>query len=269
MFFTGKIINLKFVLCLFTVLTVALPVSVGQTQTLKDLPLATVEFPPFHYKNGDRVSGFITEIVEATFLRIGYAAKIDVYPSKRGKNLAESGKLAGIFAFTKKPERLKKYHFTSPVGTIRDVFFKRKDRDISWAKMEDLQSYIIGATDTYNYSPIFMRSIRDGVINTEMIVSQTPEVLHLRKLAGKRIDLAICEISLCSFIIRKSAPAFDSLDYIDKAIGSVRTFHLGISRNWPGAAKLTREFDAALVELEDEGVIAEIHKRYGIVPYKE
>ncbi len=243
--------------------------SLGQTEPGRVLPLATVEFPPFHYGEGGRVAGFITETVEVTLRRMGYEPQIDIYPSKRGKHLAKTGKLAGIFAFTKKPERLQNYHFTRSLGTIRDVFFKRKGEDITWEELADLQPYLIGATETYNYAPVFLAAVGVGAINTDMVVSQKPEVLHLRKLVAGRIDLAICEISLCNFIIAKSAPEFDRIDFIDKAIGPVRTFHMGISRNWPDAARLTREFDAALSDLQAEGVIAEIHRRYGIVPYEE
>jgi polar amino acid transport system substrate-binding protein len=256
---------LSFVLftCLFFI------ASIGQSQPIKELPLATVEFPPFHYKNQGRVAGFLTEIVETTVSRMGYKAKIDIYPSKRGKLLAESGKLAGIFAFTKKPERLAKYHFTRPLGTIRDVFFKRKDRYISWRELADLKEYLIGATESYNYAPVFMDAVENREINTEMIVSPTPEIIHLRKLVNRRMDMAICEISLCNFIIKKESPMFDSLDYIDKAIGPVRTFHLGISRNWPNAFELTELFNATLIKLEGEGVVQKIHAKYGIIPYKE
>ena len=235
----------------YTILSIGIfvPLSSGWALEQVALPLATVEFPPFHYKKNGQVAGFITDIVKTTLKRMGYEAKIDIYPSKRGKQLAERGKLAGIFAFTKKPERLTKYHFPRPLGTIRDVFFKRKDRSIHWEKMDDLKPYLIGATETYNYAPVFLNAIREKRIHTEMVVSQTPEILHLRKLVGKRIDLAICEISLCRFIIKNNAPAFDDLDYIDQTIGPVRTFHLGISRKWPDSKELTMKFDAALIQL--------------------
>jgi polar amino acid transport system substrate-binding protein len=238
-------------------------------QDMRPLPLATVEFPPFHFKSNGEVTGFLTEIVTTTLQRMGYDAKINIYPSKRGKHLAESGQIAGIFAFTKSPDREKKYHFTLPLTHIRDVFFKRKSSNISWEKLEDLQPYLIGATATYNYAPVFLQAIKNDLVNSEMVVSPTPEIIHLRKLVGKRIDLAICEITLCSFIIKQNSKDFNSLDYIDKPVGPVRSFHLGISRKWPGGAKLTKQFNAALLELEKEGVTAQIYTRFGIIPYKE
>ncbi|MBF0381115.1 MAG: transporter substrate-binding domain-containing protein [Magnetococcales bacterium] len=260
--------NLKLLalpILLFTVFTT----TVAFGQNLTPLPLATVEFPPFHYKTGSEVTGFLTQIVKITFKRIGYDAKIDIYPSKRGKNLAERGEIAGIFAFTKNQDRLNKYHFTLPLGHVRDVFFKRKTSDISWEKLEDLKPYIVGATATYNYAPVFLQAIEKGVLKSEMVVSPTPEVIHLRKLVGKRIDIAICEITLCNFIINNNNKEFNTLDYINKEIGDVRTFHLGISRKWSGGEELTRKFNAALLELEKEGVIAQIYDSFGIVPYEE
>jgi polar amino acid transport system substrate-binding protein len=149
------------------------------------------------------------------------------------------------------------------------VFFKRKSSDISWEKIEDLQPYLIGATATYNYAPVFLQAVKSGRINSEMVVSPTPEVIHLRKLVGKRIDLAICEVTLCNFLIKQNSKAFNSLDYIDKSVGQVRSFHLGISKNWPGGEELTKQINAALLELVKEGVIAQIYSSFGIIPYKE
>ncbi len=236
---------------------------------MEELPLATVEFPPFHFNRDGRVAGFMTEIVEMTVKRMGYRPKIGIYPSKRGKSLVEEGELAGIFAFTKNRERLEKHYFTRALGTIRDVFFKRRDRNLTWKTLSDLKPYLIGATDTHNYAPVFMNAIKDGTIHTEMVVSINPEIIHLRKLLANRIDLAICEISVCKHVQRQNAPEFDELDHIERTIGPVRTFHLGFSKKWPGSAALTKRFDAALMALEKEGKVAEIYARYGFSPYEE
>lgn len=228
------------------------------------LPLVTVEFPPFHYQEEGAGKGFVTEIVARTAAEMGYAPEIRFLPTQRAKLLAETGRAAGVFAFTKNPQRERKYLFTRPLATIRDVFFKRKSDPIAWSRLEDLAPYRIGATATYNYAPHFMQAIRDGVLKVDMISAQAPEMQHLRKLAAGRIDLAICEVSLCGSLVEKHGKELEGIDFINKAIGPTRTFHMGVSRKWPGAAALVKKFDAALIRLEEQGVVSAIQSKYGV-----
>ncbi|MBF0371469.1 MAG: transporter substrate-binding domain-containing protein [Magnetococcales bacterium] len=238
----------------------------AHAQEAEKLPLATVEFPPFHFEREGRVIGFITEIVEAGLRRIGYQPEIQIYPSKRGKYLAERGDLAGIFAFTINPERKKSYLFSRPLGCIRDVFFKRKKDDIAWETLSDLSPYLVGATETYNYAPVFLNAMRSGHFQSDLLINSHPELLHLRKITAGHIDLAICELSVCSHLRNENAPEFDTLDYIPKVIGPVRGFHLGFSRAWPEADTLRKRFDQAVIALKEEGVVAGIYQKYGIAP---
>ncbi len=52
------------------------------------LPLATVEFPPFHYEEEGQLTGVLTEIVIAVVRRMGHEADIRAYPTKRAKRLS-------------------------------------------------------------------------------------------------------------------------------------------------------------------------------------
>lgn len=234
------------------------------------LPIVTVEFPPFGYTDpSGKIRGASTEIVEEVVRRMGFEPKVESVPTKRAFLLASEGTYAAFFTITKSKPRLEKLIYTDPVADIADVFFKRKTDPITWASLADLSDKIVGATDGYNYAPVFLTAMRDGTLKTDMIASNSPELQHLRKLALGRIDLMICERSVCNHLLRTHDPKFSGLDHIDRNIGPVRTFHVGFSKKWPGAADLVKRFNAALAAMWAEGKIQEIHQRYGIISSKD
>ena len=229
------------------------------------LKFATLEFPPHNFTQEGKVIGTSVDIVREVIQRMGHEVKIKSYPSKRGQSMAEAGKVTGFFALTKSEYRLKHYWYSTPITSIADVFFKRRDEKISWKQLADLEKYMVGATDGYNYAPVFLNAMRDGLFKTAKIASSTPEIQHLRKLVRKRIDLVICEINLCNHIINNRAPEFDKVDFIAKAIGPVRTFHVVFSKKWPESRQLRDHFDRVFKQVSSEGFIEKIYKKYNFV----
>ncbi len=232
---------------------------------LPELPLGTFEFPPFNYTENGKVVGVSTEIASEILRGLGYKPVITSYPWKRTLIMADRGEIAGLFTYTLNERRKRATHVTMPLGAIYDVFFKRRTSNINLERMGDLKGYIIGATDGYNYAPVFLKPLRSGFIKSDMIASKNPELQHLKKLAKGRIDLAICEISLCSHIIRQHSELINKIHFIDKKIGPVRNFHMGFSKKWPGSKKLRDRFDEAFARLKASGRVTEIYNRYHVV----
>ena len=230
------------------------------------LPTVTVEFPPFTTKSGSSgASGAVTEVVERVLADMGLRADPKVLPTKRAQAEAAAGRAAMFYAVTRSAERSRFCLFTEPVFRIADVFFKHKSRDISWERIGDLSGHIIGATSGYNYAPVFLKPAKAGALKIDWISAEKPEAKHLTKLAMKRLDLVICERSVCSFLLRKHADEFADIDFIAKEIGPVRDFHVCVSKKWPGSQDLLRRFNASYHQLKDRGAFKEIRKHWGIV----
>jgi len=231
----------------------------------KVLPALTDPFPPGQFTENGEVVGSTTEIVNEILKRMGYKMDVKLFPWERAYVTAKNGDAAILYAFSKSPEREKDFYFTDPIYNIQDVFFKRKKADISWRKMDDLKMYKIGATSGYNYPSIFLNAMKEKRINVELLdASKTPQLQHLRKLKLKRVDLVICEVNLCNYLIIKHREEFSDIDFIDKSIGPVRTFHVGFSKKWPGAKKLRDEFNKKLKKFKANGEHKPIFKKYGI-----
>ena len=260
----SEIVNLHRALQLLTVFTLLItlvaPVHAGHEPPIS---LVTAEFPPYNYTQDNKIVGSSTAIIKAVFERMKMETTIDLLPPKRAMAMAARGQADGYFTFTKNPQRLKEYYYSLPLSTIGDVFFKKRDLIVEWATMSDLKGYTIGATQGYNYATDFLNAMENKVIDVDLIVGQTPEVMHLKRLNIGRVDLIICEVTLCSHIVRTHPEQFQNIDYVDRLIGPVRTFHLGFSRKWPNAKLIADKFNQTFLQLLEEGTIAAIHQKYG------
>ena len=76
----------------------------------------------------------------------------------------------------------------------------------------------------------------------------TPDLTNLKNLRIGRVDLVICEVSVCQHLVKTHSPDLDGLDYSSTVIGSVQTMRLAFSEKWPGAEQLTKEFNATLAK---------------------
>lgn len=231
----------------------------------REIELATASFPPFRQISGNTLGGADYDIVTAVLSRMGYQYTIRPFPLQRAlKTAAAAQGPVGFFTFTKNAERERQFVFSAPISTVRDVFFKRSQDTISWGSYADLQRYTVGVSEGYNYAPDFMRALQQNQFKVMMATGDTPENEQLRRLQRGLIDLAICEISVCSALISRNKAEFGKLDYIDKSVGNIRTFHLGISRNYPQAASFIKAFDKELAQFAAEGKRREIFRRYGM-----
>lgn len=252
-----------------SVLPVSPPVSAVPATTppptgLK-LPIAIESFPPFEFAQDGKVVGFDTEIIEGVFQRLGYTPAIQVLPWSRAQEFAKNGTIAGLYGLTKSAEREQFYYFTEPLSTVEDVFFKRKEDQISWTTLNDLTAYRIGISGGYAYAPVLMNAITAGSLTTEVVTGDAADYRQLVKLRTKRIDLCVCEVSVGQHLIQTNAPEFAGIDFIDKSIGDIRPYYLGISKKWPGAKELVEKFNAELATFIAEGRRKAIFTKYGVV----
>lgn len=241
-------------------------VSLGLQTTSKTLSIGTANFPPFRIV-GTRgeVGGVDAEIVKNIFRKLGYQIDLQVYPWARTYKLGETGRLPVIFSFTKNDEREKHFYFSDPINTVKDVLFKRRDRDLNWKSLQDLAGKSIGVSQGYSYSSDFMELMEKGVFKPDYAAGRIPELIHLRKLAKGRLDYFICEASVCSYLIQLDKKQFADIHYVNRVVGQTRTFHVGFSKANPEGKKLLQAFNKELARLAENGELEKLYRRFGIV----
>ncbi len=228
------------------------------------LPIGMENFPPFEFQQNGEIVGLDTELVKLVLTRLGYNPEIKLLPWVRAQKYAREGTIAGIYSLTKSDDREKYYYFSVPLSTVRDVFFKRKDRQISWNTLSDLSSYRIGISRGYTYAAVFMDALRSNLFTSVHTLSGNDlELRQLTKLKRDRIDICICEVSVCNYLIKTHANQFDMIDFIDKSIGPVRPFYIAFSKKWPGADILVKKFNSEFTKIVIEGRHKEIFEKYG------
>lgn len=230
------------------------------------LVLATAPFPPFRIVHADgRVEGSDADIVREVFALAGYQVRYHVYPLARATELLVRGGVAGFVSITRSPERERYCHFSLPINYVRDVFFKRKDRMITWQRLEDLAPYVVGHSG-YNYAHVFLDALRRQVFRrVETVRAENPEPLQFRKLLAGRMDLFICELNVGLWFLRNHAPEFSGVDWIHSPVGPVRSFHVAFSKRWSGVDQLVNRFNQALVAWKQTQRQGAIFSKYGMV----
>ncbi|MBU2713406.1 substrate-binding periplasmic protein [Zooshikella harenae] len=230
----------------------------------KSLPIIFATFPPMNYLDDQgEMRGISFELVTQTVKAIGYTPEVTILPWKRAYKEAAEGSFAILFTFTQNEERIKQFLFTDYLIKIADVFFKRKENNITWNKLSDLKKYVVGYTDGYNYDPIFLNAITNkSFIARKSPALESPEKQHLKNLFHKRVDLIICEIHQCKFYLGQNKDWQQVIDSIPKPIGKTRTFHAGISRAWPNAEELLKQFNSQYRKIKKSGLRKKIVLKY-------
>ena len=243
---------------LLMITLVLLPLaSIGQEKVIN---IATSEYPPYEYLDNNEIVGVDTAIVEQVLHHMGYTPRIYMLPWARAEAGTRSGTYDMLYSLTYSESRAKHYYFTDPINTAEDVFFKLADKDFNWDSLDDLAGLKFGLSSAYSYAPVFMDWLRSGKGRVTMISHEQPELTGLRMVALGRIDLFICEKTVCEFILdthEQSFPKLQTVDSINKTIGPSRGFRAAFSKQHPRGEELRDEFNAALDEL-DLGVTASL-----------
>jgi polar amino acid transport system substrate-binding protein len=216
------------------------------------IDVVTSEYPPYEYLSEGDIVGEDTDVVRRVLSAMGYQARIRVLPWARAEQLVRSGQADMLYSLTSSKTRQQYYFFTDPINAVQDVFFKRKDRALEWQALDDLSGLNFGLSAAYSYAPDFMDWLFSGNARVTKIAHEQPELTGLRMVGLDRIDLFICELSVCEYLVEKHAPQFPELTLIERMPGHVgpeRSFRAGFSRQLANGGQLRDEFNAALEKI--------------------
>jgi len=218
------------------------------------LTLGMAVYPPYTFVNyNGQPTGIDVDITTEILKRMGYEPVVTHGPWKRMQNEGAKGRLSIAFTMTVSKWRSKHFYISDPVSEYQEAFYKRKSDNISWEKMSDLKKYAVGVSGGYNYPEELKKAIDQKLFKVDLVHSDDPELMNLRKLAAGRIDLAVCGVRICSFIMKKFPKLAKIIDVVKKPIGEPRGFSVGFSKKWPGSKKLMEQFNKELKKYISEG----------------
>jgi polar amino acid transport system substrate-binding protein len=246
-----------------TLAPTAPPAAVTAPVPAGEVILTTGEWPPYVSEAMDGY-GPLTAIVAAAFQEMGIVPRYDFYPWKRAEDEVRAGRAFAAFPYTQTDARKGEFDFSDVLYTVKAKFFYMKSahpNGIPFDKLEDLRGYRIGGLLGSWYDKQFAEAGLQVEYAADM--EQTFQKLYLG-----RIDLAIEAEATCWAVIKKLYPdEVDKFGTLEKPLvdpANPNELRLMVSRDYPKAAALMQQFNAALQTIKDNGTYQQILDQYGL-----
>lgn len=229
-----------------------------------DQPLifATDHYPPYHSKEIPG-GGYIHQAVVEAFKRSGREIQVQPMPFARALVYTREAEVTGLFTLWYRKERDKYALYSDPLPANDVVFFKRKEREISYTDVPSLQPYTIGTVIAYAYSPTFANA---GYLHKEAAKDNS---VNMQRLISGRVDLAVMDMKQGIDIIRTQfAKHCDEIDWIEPPLER-NHLYLAVSRKVPEFRQIITDFNRGMAEIKADGTFQKIMDRYGIIDTSE
>jgi len=221
------------------------------------LVLLTENFPPYNMaKNGknfakdENIEGIAVDIVRETFKRAGISYSLTLrFPWERIYKLTLENPGYGVFVMARLPDREALFKWVGPIGPDDWVLLAKADSNIQVTDLEQARRYRIGA---YKGDAIAETLEKQGLKPVIVLRDQD----NAQKLVDGQIDLWATGDPAGRYLARqvgitglKTVLRFNSAE-----------LYLALNKNVPD--EVVAKLQAALDQLRDEGVVADIMGRY-------
>jgi polar amino acid transport system substrate-binding protein len=233
-----------------------------------DWHLVTQNFPPFSYPQGGGVvaanapvanaAGPFAEIIQLACQRLGHHCSLQVLPWRRALELAETGKVDGIFAVLGVPERQRYFHVSHMLVATRYSFFTLPGQTFNYRQPADLKGVHIGVYGPSGTSLALESLLKMAGGGTLEMETDNPRVLR-KLLAGRYGNQGVV---LMNDDVQRYLQRQLGLPVLREAgTAQVIAYGVGLSRARISEADF-KAFNNVLAELQLAGSVAEILRRY-------
>lgn len=218
--------------------------------------LVTEVFPPFQYKIKDKTIGIDTDIVNAIQKEIDSNSKIEVCLWSKALDIVNNNKNTAIFSMLRTAERENKYKWVGPLASIKVVFFKKKDSNITLDSIEDAKKVKrIGVTKgVANYEMLH----KQGFTNLVLLKNE-PDEDNIKKLVNGSIDLWPTPLKSGYYNARLQGLARE-VEPIKNVIAFSGDLYLAFNTETNNT--IVQKWQNALDKLKREKIIEKITRRY-------
>jgi polar amino acid transport system substrate-binding protein len=166
----------------------------------KIIQLTSLDWPPYSSKSLDQ-QGASVAVAKEAFKAMGYQLKVDFFPWSRAIALAKdsSSDYAGYFPDYFSDENAKDFIYSAAMGSSPLGFAERKDKSINWTTLQDLKPYRIGVVQDYINAAEFDAMIANKTLKSSVT---TTDEKNLKKLVGKRVDLAVVDKNVMNYLFK-------------------------------------------------------------------
>ncbi len=196
------------------------------------------------------------QVSKAVFKRVGYNVKIRPVPWERAMREAKSGQVDGIIGVWYSEERSQFFEYTKPIYKHRVFFFKRKDQDINYTTLKDLQGYTIGVVRGWTYSEEFDQAT---FLQKDVVKDRRSNLL---KLIHGRIDLTPDVEHDVHLRLHANFPEHaDDIETVGKPL-VVHLLYTIVSKANPNHKNIVEDFNRGLKMIKNDGTYNKILDAY-------
>ncbi|SEG41389.1 substrate-binding periplasmic protein [Billgrantia desiderata] len=222
---------------------------------LEALTFITEEYPPYNYRQNERLEGISIELLERIFAETGSTmSREDVryYPWARGYETVLSEPNTVLFSTTRTEQREQLFQWVGPIATDRVSLLARRDSGI---QLNDIEDVIAG-----DYR---IAVIREDIGAQRLQEAEVPEAqIHaamsgasaLRMLERGRVDLWAYGEDVAFWLMNEEG--MPTTDYTPALTISESDLYYALHRDTD--PDLIERMQAALDRLRERGVVGEI-----------
>ncbi len=229
-----------------------------QLQAQETLQIVIDPWPPFTINEGQQITGTDVDIIKAVFDQLKIPINLKEYPWKRCLLMMENREADAILGASITPERKAFLFFPDEfVSEGITVFFIKKEKEVAFTGLQDLNELRAGALLGYSYceeidnSPFMKKADRVPRLDQ-----------NFNKLLLDRIDFLI-EVDAVGFYTAKKMGVSDQIRIIPNAYYCRGGNYLAFAKK-EGHEQLAQKFSQALRVFKTSKEYRQILQQYGM-----
>lgn len=237
-----------------------LPAATAAVET--PLRIATFSYPPYIRDNAPQPpTGVAAEIVDTAFQRMHRPVAFEFLPFRRALAYLSEGTSDALFTLRKTPERERHYHYSRlPLLQQDVVVFARTGATLRFTgDLRQLTGHAIGVVHRTSYGAAFDALSAAGQFR-KLEFSASHE-MNFRKLLGGRMDVVICSREVGLAIVRELG-ASQKIKVMGPPVGRYDSYLVFNKKTV--APALVADFDQQIVEMEKDGTLARLRRKYAL-----
>ncbi|MGR2740030.1 substrate-binding periplasmic protein [Billgrantia sp. Q4P2] len=222
---------------------------------LSGLTFITEEYPPYNYRQHDRLEGVSIELLERIFAETDTAlSREDVlyYPWARGYDTALSEPGTVLFSTTRTEQREALFQWVGPIATDRVTLIARRDSGIQLYDIEDVIAG--GYRIAVIREDIGAQRLQEAGVPESQVHAAISNVSALRMLERGRVDLWAYGEDVAFWLMQEEG--LPTTDYVPALTISESDLYYALHRDTDPS--LVAHMQAALDRLRTQGVVSEI-----------
>ncbi len=217
----------------------------------ENITLAQDPWPPITSENLEG-EALATVIVSTALRNANYNPVVKTIPWKRALFEVETVKSDAIVAAYYNDKRAQIYDYSTPYLITPVLFLKRKDADINFQSLKDLEGYRIGYVRGTSSGNEF-----DNADYLNKVELNNPSTV-IRMLYNKRIDIAPFTSIVGTHLINTEFPAWrQELEYFGPPIQTLH-YYLMVGKKHPKGLEILTRFNTEVTKMIKAGTIRRI-----------